>query len=86
MERMERLSHSLNPTYILADPLVVKNNMDEEVTSNREERLKKAALTWACTLTPPTAFVTPNPGGSLLFFSSEIYVWLVLNIFFSSFR
>ena len=65
MERMERLSHSLNPTYILADPLVVKNNMDEEVKSNREERLKKAALAWACTLTPPTACATPNLEGSL---------------------
>ena len=39
--------------------------MDSETdTKNLEKRLKKAALAWACTLTPPTAFVTPEPGGS----------------------
>ena len=66
--------------------MVVKNNMDQEVTRNNlEKRLKKAALAWACTLTPPTACATPNLEGALSFFSSEIYVWLVLNIFFSSF-
>ena len=26
-----------------------------------EKRLKVAALAWACTLTPPTGFVTPEP-------------------------
>ena len=47
--------------------MVVKNNMDQEVTRNNlEKRLKKAALAWACTLTPPTAFVTLE--GSLSFF------------------
>lgn len=38
--------------------------MDSEPDAkNLEKRLKKAALAWACTLTPPTAFVTPEPGG-----------------------
>ena len=53
---------------------------------NLEKRLKKAALAWACTLTPPTAFVTPEPGGSFSLLSIEIYVWLVPNIFSYSFR
>lgn len=53
---------------------------------NLEKRLKKAALAWACTLTPPTAFVTPEPGGSFSLLSNEIYVWLVPNIFSYSFR
>lgn len=26
-----------------------------------EKRLKVAALAWACTLTPPTEYVTPEP-------------------------
>lgn len=26
-----------------------------------EKRLKKTALAWACALTPPTPFVTPEP-------------------------
>lgn len=61
--------------------------MDSEPdTKNLEKRLKKAALAWACTLTPPTAFVTPEPGGSFSLLSIEIYVWLVPNIFSYSFR
>ena len=61
--------------------------MDLETdTKNLEKRLKKAALAWACTLTPPTAFVTPEPGGSFSLLSNEIYVWLVPNIFSYSFR
>lgn len=61
--------------------------MDSEPdTKNLEKRLKKAALAWACTLTPPTAFVTPEPGGSFSLLSNEIYVWLVPNIFSYSFR
>lgn len=61
--------------------------MDSETdTKNLEKRLKKAALAWACTLTPPTAFVTPEPGGSFSLLSDEIYVWLVPNIFSYSFR
>ena len=61
--------------------------MDSETdTKNLEKRLKKAALAWACTLTPPTAFVTPEPGGSFSLHSIEIYVWLVPNIFSYSFR
>lgn len=61
--------------------------MDSETdTKNLEKRLKKAALAWACTLTPPTAFVTPEPGGSFSLLSIEIYVWLVPNIFSYSFR
>ena len=58
----------------------------EPDTKNLEKRLKKAALAWACTLTPPTAFVTPEPGGSFSLLSIEIYVWLVPNIFSYSFR
>ena len=60
--------------------------MDSETDANLEKRLKKAALAWACTLTPPTAFVTPEPGGSFSLLSIEIYVWLVPNIFSYSFR
>lgn len=61
--------------------------MDSETDAkNLEKRLKKAALAWACTLTPPTAFVTPEPGGSFSLLSNEIYVWLVPNIFSYSFR
>ena len=61
--------------------------MDSETdTKNLEKRLKKTALAWACTLTPPTAFVTPEPGGSFSLLSIEIYVWLVPNIFSYSFR
>lgn len=61
--------------------------MDSETDpKNLEKRLKKAALAWACTLTPPTAFVTPEPGGSFSLLSNEIYVWLVPNIFSYSFR
>ena len=61
--------------------------MDSETDpKNLEKRLKKAALAWACTLTPPTAFVTPEPGGSFSLLSDEIYVWLVPNIFSYSFR
>lgn len=61
--------------------------MDSETdTKNLEKRLKKAALAWACTLTPPTAFVTPEPGGSFSLLSDKIYVWLVPNIFSYSFR
>ena len=61
--------------------------MDSETDhKNLEKRLKKAALAWACTLTPPTAFVTPEPGGSFSLLSIEIYVWLVPNIFSYSFR
>lgn len=61
--------------------------MDSETDGkNLEKRLKKAALAWACTLTPPTAFVTPEPGGSFSLLSNEIYVWLVPNIFSYSFR
>ena len=61
--------------------------MDAETdTKNLEKRLKKIALAWACTLTPPTAFVTPEPGGSFSLLSDEIYVWLVPNIFSYSFR
>ena len=61
--------------------------MDSETDSkNLEKRLKKTALAWACTLTPPTAFVTPEPGGSFSLLSIEIYVWLVPNIFSYSFR
>ena len=61
--------------------------MDSEPdTKNLEKRLKKAALAWACTLTPPTAFVTPEPGGSFSLLSIERYVWLVPNIFSYSFR
>ena len=61
--------------------------MDSETdTKNLEKRLKKAALAWACTLTPPTAFVTPEPGGSFSLLSNEIHVWLVPNIFSYSFR
>lgn len=61
--------------------------MDSEPDpKNLEKRLKKAALAWACTLTPPTAFVTPEPGGSFSLLSIEIYVWLVPNIFSCSFR
>lgn len=61
--------------------------MDSETdTKNLQKRLKKAALAWACTLTPPTAFVTPEPGGSFSLLSNEIYVWLVPNIFSYSFR
>ena len=61
--------------------------MDSETgPKNLEKRLKKAALAWACTLTPPTAFVTPEPGGSFSLLSNEIYVWLVPNIFSYSFR
>lgn len=61
--------------------------MDSETDGkNLEKRLKKAALAWACTLTPPTAFVTPEPGGSFSLLSIEIYVWLVPNIFSYSFR
>ena len=49
--------------------MVVKNNMDQEVTRNNlEKRLKKAALAWACALTPPTACATPNLEGLLSFF------------------
>ena len=61
--------------------------MDSEPDAkNLEKRLKKAALAWACTLTPPTAFVTPEPGGSFSLLSDKIYVWLVPNIFSYSFR
>ena len=61
--------------------------MDSETDpKNLEKRLKKAALAWACTLTPPTAFVTPEPGGSFSLLSNEIYVWLVPNISSYSFR
>lgn len=61
--------------------------MDSETDpKNLEKRLKKAALAWACTLTPPTAFVPPEPGGSFSLLSNEIYVWLVPNIFSYSFR
>ena len=43
--------------------------MDSETDANNvEKRLKKAALAWACTLAPPTAFMTPNLEGSLSFF------------------
>ena len=64
-----------------------KANMDSETDAkNVEKRLKKAALARACVLTPPSVFSTPEPGCFLSFFSNEIYVWLALNIFFSSFR
>ena len=64
-----------------------KANMDSETDAkNVEKRLKKAAIARACMLTPPTVFSTKEPGGFLSFFSNEIYDWLALNIFFSSFR
>ena len=50
--------------------------MDQEVTRNNlEKRLKKAALVWACTLTPPTACATPNLEGSLSFFFPVRYMF-----------
>ena len=53
--------------------------MDSETdTKNLEKRLKKAALAWACTLTPPTAFVTPEPGGSFSLLSTRyMFGWFL---------
>ena len=50
-----------------------------------EKRLKVAALVWACTLTPPTDYLTPeppSPDGLLRFFcaiSQHLSICLLLN-------
>lgn len=39
-----------------------KNEMEPATDGKSlEKRLKVAALAWACTLTPPTEYVTPEP-------------------------